>query len=92
MEPTATIKAGELSLPARQRLTGILHVQLSDADELVVALRRSTESSAPDKRVAARQRLVNLLHRLDENQSQAIPNEEIEAAIDEAMQFVRRRV
>jgi hypothetical protein len=85
-----SIKAGELNPSARQRVANLLHVDLTDSDELVVTLRRAVQAPADDQRVAARERLLQFLHQLDER-SPDVPDTEIEAAVDEAMQFVRPR-
>lgn len=85
-----SIKAEELNPSARQRVANLLHVTLSDTDELVVTLRRAVQVPTDDRRVAARERLLQFLNRLDER-SPDVTEAEVEAVIDEAMQFVRPR-
>ncbi len=85
-----SIKAAELTPSARQRVAHLLHVDLTDTDELVVTLRRAVQTPADDQRATARERLLQFLHRLDER-SPNVSEAEMETAIDEAMQFVRPR-
>lgn len=85
---TATITAGDLSPDARRRLAEALHVSLTEADKLVVALCPPEDDAI--RRASARKRLLDLLRRLDERTA-GIPEAEVEAAVDEAMQFVRPR-
>jgi hypothetical protein len=85
-----SIKAAELNPSARQRVANLLHVDLTDSDELIVTLRRAVQTPADGQREAARERLLQYLNRLDERLPD-VPEEEMEAAIDEAMQFIRPR-
>lgn len=59
-----SIKAAELNPSARQRVANLLHVDLTDSDELVVTLRRAVQAPADDQRAAARERLLQFLNRL----------------------------
>lgn len=87
-DASAVLKAGDIEPAVRQWAAGVLHVDLSDADELTLGLRRAADRDRRARRDAARQRLLALLNRIDEKTRDA-PDEEMDQAIEEAMQFVR---
>jgi len=89
MERSATIKAKDLSTGERQWIATILHVDLREDDEFTLTLRRLVRRPSPEQRAAARQGLVGVLERIGEHVKD-VPKEEIDAAIDEAMDHVRR--
>jgi hypothetical protein len=66
----------------------MLHVDLADNDECVVTIRRVEQGMSPEQRELARQRLRNLSERIAER-TKDLPEQEIEAAIDEAIRFAR---
>ena len=68
----------------------VLHIDPADEDEFTVTLRRPVPAPAPEDRAAARQGLINVLERLDER-TKDIPEQEIDVAIDEAMQAIHPR-
>lgn len=86
-QASAVLKAGDVEPAVRQWAASILHVDLNDADELTLGLRRAADERAT-RREAARTRLLALLERIDEN-TRDVLDEEMEQAIEEAMQFVR---
>jgi hypothetical protein len=85
---SATIKAKDLAPAVRQRVAMVLHVDLADDDELTLALLRAAEVQRSTHRTEARQRLLAVLAKMDEK-TRDVPEQEIEEAIEEAMQFVR---
>lgn len=87
-EASAVLKAGDIEPAVRQWAASVLHVDLSDADELILGLRRSGDDERSARRDAARKRLLALLERIDEKTCD-VPDAEMDNAIDEAMQFVR---
>ena len=72
----------------RQWVRDLLHTEPTDAAELTVTLRQSGDESTPQQRAAARERLLELMRTVEER-TKDIPQAEIDAAVDEAMQFVR---
>jgi hypothetical protein len=68
----------------------LLHAEPTDTAELVVTLRQPENERTPDPRIAARQRLLALMNRLAER-TKAVPEAEVDAAVEEAMRFVRGR-
>lgn len=87
-EASAVLKAGEIEPAVRQWAASVLQVDLSDADELTLGLRRASDRVRSARREAARQRLLALLARIDEK-TRDVPDDEMEKAIEEGMQFVR---
>ena len=90
MEKSATVKARDLPSTARNWLGSVLHVDLSDGDECTVTVRRPPTVPELEQREAARGRLLGLMKRVGERNA-AVPDSEIDDAIEEAMEFVRRR-
>ena len=88
MEKMATIKAKNLAPATRAWLAQILHVDLTEADEVTMTLHRPIHAPTPEQRMAARQDLLQVLHRLDEKTEHA-PDEEMDAAIDDAFRHLR---
>lgn len=88
MEASATVKAEDIAPAARQWVASVLHVDLSDGDELTLAVRRAAEDERSTRRTNARNRLLALLAKMDEK-ARDVPDEEMDQAIEEAMQFVR---
>ncbi len=86
MEKTATVRAKDLDPAAKRWLGVVLDVPVSDADELTVTLHRPSEDA--DRRARARERLLAVMHGIGERVKD-VPDDEVNAAIDEAMQFVR---
>lgn len=87
MEASAIVKAGSIAPAARQWVSSVLHVDLNDGDELVLAVRRADDERAM-RRDDARRRLLGLLAKIDQR-TRDVSDEEMEKAIEEAMQFVR---
>ena len=85
---SAVLKAGDVEPAVRQWAASVLHVDLSDTDELTLGLRRAADHKRSARREAARQRLLALLARIDET-TRDVPDEEMEKAIEEGMEFVR---
>jgi hypothetical protein len=90
MERSATIKAKELSTGERQWIATVLHVDLREDDEFTLTLRRLVRTPSPEQRAAARQGLLEVLDRIGERMKD-VPEEEIDAAIGEAMEHVRAK-
>lgn len=88
MNASMTVKAENIAPAARQWVASVLHVDLSDGDEVTLALRRPTDNERSKRRANARQRLLALLAKIDETARDA-SDEEVDKAIEEAMQFVR---
>jgi hypothetical protein len=87
-DASAVLKAADIEPAVRQWAASVLHVDLGDADELTLGLRRADGGKQSARRDAARKRLLALLERIDET-TRDVPDEEMEQAIAEAMQFVR---
>ena len=87
MDASAIAKAGDIAPAARQWVASVLHVDLNDGDELTLALRRANDERAA-RRANARSRLLALLAKMDKK-TRDVPDDEMEQAIEEAMQFVR---
>lgn len=87
-EASAVLKAGDIEPAVRQWAASVLHVDLSDADELTLGLRRAGDHERSARREAARKRLLAVLERIDEK-TRDVPDDEMDKAIEEAMQFVR---
>lgn len=87
-EVSAVLKAADIEPAIRQWAASVLHVDLSDTDELRLGLRRVADSERPARREAARRRLLALLATIDERMRD-VPDEAMEKAIEEGMQFVR---
>ncbi len=87
-ETFATVKAEDIAPAAREWVASVLHVALSDGDELTLGVRRAAEDEPLVRRADARRRLLTLLARVDEK-TRDVPDEEMGQAIAEAMQFVR---
>jgi hypothetical protein len=90
MEKTATIKAKDLAPATRAWIMNVLHIEPADEDEFTLTLRRPVRAPAPEDRAASRKGLLNVLERLDER-TKDIPEQEIDAAIDEALQAIHPR-
>ena len=88
MEASAVLKAEDIAPAARQWVASVLHVDLSDGDELTLAVRRVADGERSTRQANARKRLLALLAKLDEKTRDA-PDEEMDKAIEEAMQSVR---
>lgn len=88
METSATIKAQDIDPAARQWVTRVLHIELSDGDELTIAVHRAAEDQRLTERANARAGLLALLAKMDEK-TRDVSDEEMDQAIEEAMQFVR---
>src|SRR3954453_21038057 len=88
MEKTATVRASDLPPTLREWVRDLLHTEPTDAAELTVTLRQPGEEPTADQRAAARVRLLELMQHIGER-TKDIPQAEIDAAVDEAMQFVR---
>jgi hypothetical protein len=89
MDKAVTIKAADLSESARRNVSDELHIKLADSDELIVTVRRE-EARADEHCRQARERLLELLRRLDARNA-TVADAEVESAVDEAMSFVRRQ-
>ena len=90
VEKTATIKAKDLAPATRAWIMNILHVDLTEEDEFTLTLRRPIQAPSPEQRVAARKALFDVLQRIHEKTKDA-PEQEIDAAIDEAMRLSHSR-
>jgi hypothetical protein len=88
METTTSLQAKDLTPSQRRLVTELLHIDLTEGDALTVTLHRPGESDASDRRAQARERLLSLMSTVKER-TKNVPEEEIEAAVAEAMQFVR---
>lgn len=88
MQKTATVRAGDLSPTLREWVRDLLHTEPTDTAELTITLRQSGSESTPEQRAAARERLLEMMRTVGER-TKDIPQAEINAAVDEAMQFVR---
>ena len=88
MERTATIRARDLRPTLREWVRDLLHTEPTDTAELTVTLRQPGIEPTHEQRAAARQRLLELMDQFGER-TKDIPQAEIDAAVDEAMQFVR---
>jgi hypothetical protein len=88
MEASAILRAEDIAPAARQWVASVLHVDLSDGDELTLALRRAADDERATRQVNARKRLLALLAKMDEN-TRNVPDREMDEAIADAMQFVR---
>jgi hypothetical protein len=88
MQRTATIRGSDLSPTLREWVRDLLHTEPTDTAELTVTLRQPEGESTPEQRAAARKRLLELMQTVGER-TKDIPQVEIDAAVDEAMQFVR---
>ncbi len=87
MDASAIVKAGDMDPAARQWVASVLHVDLSDGDELTLALRRADDERAT-RRANARERLLALFTKIDEK-TRTVTDNEMDKAIEEAMKFVR---
>ncbi len=87
-DASAVLKAGDIEPAVRRWAANVLHVDLGDADELTLGLRRAADGERSARQDAARKRLLALLERIDEK-TRDVPDEEMEQAVAEAMQFVR---
>src|SRR5205823_1528370 len=90
VEKMATIKAKDLAPATRTWIMDLLHIDLADEDEFTLTWRRPVHVPSPEERAAARQGLVDVLGRIDQG-TQDVPDEEIDAAIDEAMRSAHPR-
>jgi len=88
MEKTAILRAGELAPATRAWLASVLHVDLEDSDDLELTVRRAVQVRTPTERDAARRRLGNVLAAVGDRM-QDVPQDEIEAAIGEAIEQAR---
>lgn len=88
MDKSATVRAKDLVPATRQWVANVLHIDLADDDELTLAVHRAAEAHQTSQRTQAHQRLLAILAKLDEKTS-SVPDDEVEEAIEEAMQFVR---
>ena len=88
LERSTVLRARELAPATRAWIGSILHIDLTDEDECTLTLRRSMETQTPEQRAIARKRLFELFRQIDA-QVKEVPDEEIEAAIDEAIRSVR---
>ncbi len=88
METTTSLQARDLTPSQRVLVAELLHIDLTEQDALTVTLHRPGESTASDQRVQARERLLSLMSKVKER-TKDVPEAEIEAAVAEAMQFVR---
>jgi hypothetical protein len=88
MERTATVRATDLSPTLREWVRDLLHTEPTDAAELTVTLRQPGAEPTPEQRTAARKRLLEVMQAIGDR-TKDIPQGEIDAAVDEAMQFVR---
>lgn len=86
MNPSATLQAVDLTPSQRELVTGWLGTDLGDQDAVTVTLHRRDDS--PDARMDARERLLALMSRMRERTA-GVAQEEIDAAVAEAIQFVR---
>ena len=87
-ELSATVKAEDIAPAARAWVASVLQIDLSEGDELTLALHRAREIEESTRRVNARQQLLALLAQIDEK-TRPVPDAEMDAAIAEAMRFVR---
>lgn len=88
MEASMTLKAEDIAPAARKWVASVLHVDLSDGDEVTLALRRAADDVRATRRADARNRLLAMLAKMDAK-TRDVPDEEMDQAIEEAMQFVR---
>ncbi|HQU46909.1 MAG TPA: hypothetical protein PK867_29160 [Pirellulales bacterium] len=88
MESSTTLRAEDIAPAARQWVASVLHVDLSDGDEVTLALRRADSQERATRKANARKRLLALLATMDEK-TRNVPDEGMDEAIEEAMQFVR---
>lgn len=86
MNASATLQAVDLTPSQRELVTGWLGTDLEDQDAVTVTLHRRDDS--PDGRTDARERLLALMGRM-RVRTAGVPQEEIDAAVAEATQFVR---
>lgn len=90
MDKIASVKAADIAPEAKQWLSGLLQVEVKDSDEFTFTLHRTAEEEGARRRAAARERLLALFARTDQR-SQRASDKELDAAIDEALRFVRSR-
>ena len=88
MQKTATVRASDLSPTLREWVRDLLQTEPTDTAELTVTLRQAGAESTPEERTAARKRLLEMMKTVGER-TKDIPQAEIDAAVEEAMQFVR---
>lgn len=85
-----SVKVKDLPPEARHWLQSAMHVDLAGKDEFTLRLHPPIFSPSPDQRAAARQNLRQVLDKLDER-TKDLPAEDMDAAVDEALQHVRSR-
>jgi len=88
MEASAILRAEDIAPAAREWVASVLHVDLCDGDQLTLALRRAADDERATRRAIVRKRLLTLLAKMDEK-TRDVPDEGMDNAIEEAMQFVR---
>jgi hypothetical protein len=88
MDKSATIKVKDLTPPAREWIRSVLHIDLTEEDEVAVSVRRPVRTPAPEQRAAARRSLLEVLDRIAER-TKDVPEAEINEAIEEALAHVR---
>ncbi len=88
MERTTTVRGSDLSPAVRAWVRDLLHTEPADTAEVSVTLRQAENELTPDPRSAARERLLELMNRLAAR-TKHIPEAELNAAVEEAMRFVR---
>jgi hypothetical protein len=86
VDASATLQAADLTPSQRELVTGLLGTDLGDQDAVTVTLHR--RGDATDPRAEARERLLSLMGRMTERTA-GVAQEEIDAAVTEAIQFVR---
>ena len=90
MDSIAVKKASEIELPAREWLQQIFGRSLRDNDEITIFLPTVHAAPAVTQRKAAFTRMGRVLDQAADNM-QDIPDAEFDAALDEAMDHLRKR-
>ena len=80
----------DLGQDARRALEALLGRQLAEEEQVSVTALAARPAPSGDERRIAAERLLESLKAMSES-AQAVPNDELESLIDEAMQDVRRR-
>lgn len=90
MDDIAVQKASEIETPARRWLQDLLGRSLSDNEQVIIFVAGVHGSPSPADRQHAFERMNRVLDRAAENM-QHVPDAEFEAAVDEAMDQIRKR-
>ncbi|MCY2964741.1 MAG: hypothetical protein NT069_14070 [Planctomycetota bacterium] len=92
METMTTRKVNEIPLTERTVLEALLGEKLSSEQQVFVMAYTPGVALDPAMRAGARQRLIRTFEAIDRNAEQhGVTGDEVDAAIEEAMAYVRPR-